>query len=164
MNRVPGQVRMGVGRDHEAAVTQKLTDHGWHVEPFGQGLFTDVIRTAMRHHRPKVMLRWLPDLIATKAGEVVLVEAKSGWSKTDNFSIEIDSVSALLVTEVVWGVPVYIVWSDFTVNRASRLKHVRWEANPDGVQGSGTPYMLVRKCDQRPFELAFGPAVGSAAT
>lgn len=156
--------RLDRGEAHERAVAEKLTENGWHVEAFGQGLFTERTKRAMQQHHPKIMLRWLPDLIASRGTRVILVEAKwSDRTDTDNFSIEIDSMAALTATEVVWGIPVYIVWRDFSCNRAARLRHVRWEPRPTGTQGSNTPYMLVAKKDQHPFDEAFGRPLADAA-
>lgn len=156
---------MHVGASHEEAVANRLREHGWHVEPFGQGLFSELIRNTMLHHEPKVMLRWLPDLIASRNGVLRLIEAKSRTSKTENHSLEIDSLMALTACEVVWGVPVVIVWSDFTVNRPRALKVVRWVTTPDArTNGSKTPFVLLRKTDQQAFEWAFALSQQRAAS
>lgn len=161
---IRGQERMHVGLSHETAVADRLRSFGWHVEPFGQGLFTDVIRSSMQHHDPPVLLRWLPDLIASRAGRIVLVEAKSRTSDTPNNSLEIDCLSALTTCEACWSIPVVIVWGDFTVNRPRDLRPFRWVTQRESwVSGSRTPFVLVRKSDQLPFERFFGRALRKSA-
>lgn len=58
------------------------------------------------------------------------------------------------------GLPVIYVWADFTCNQPHLLKIVKWQLDPlrGQVAGSGTPFLLVRKTDQRPFDDVFGPS------
>jgi hypothetical protein len=151
---------MHVGLAHEEAVADELRSRGWHVEHFGQGLFSERIHDALRAQRPVTHLRWLPDLIVCKrrdSGEkVALVECKSGLSDTPNHAIEIDCWMAGLMCQRLWHIPVVIVWSDMTVNTLDRIRPVRWELAPRGVNGSGTPFVLVAKADQYPINRWFG--------
>ncbi len=155
-----GQERMHIGDAHEQAVAERLREVGWHVEPFGQGLFSEKLRSALQHHQPPVLIRWLPDMIATRRGRVVLVEAKSrGSNDTPNHSLEIACLTSMQVCEACWSVPVYLVWSDFTVSIPRYIEPNRVELHPR-VKGSCTPFVLVPKSQGKPFSYYFGSAEG----
>lgn len=150
---------MHIGKAHEVDVRKRLMDQGWDAQEWGNGLLTDTIRNVLQHQPTKLMLRWLPDLIAVRGFGVRLVDAKAEKrSDTPFFSLEIDAWSTHLVLERVFGIPVVYVWDDYTTNRPSRLVVAQWKLEPDRVNGSGTPFVLVEKCAQKPWDWAF-PAV-----
>lgn len=150
-----GQDRIHIGKQHETDVRKRLDAEGWEAQEWGNGLLADTIRNVLQHQPTKIMLRWLPDLLAVRDFNVRLIDAKSGWSDTPFHSLEIDAYACHLILERVFGIPVVYVWEDFTVNTAGGIKYERWEARPNRTNGSGTPFMLVRKSDQRPWDWAF---------
>lgn len=158
-----GAVRLHLGKGHEAAVAAKLEAHGWTVHPWGQGLFTDdageVIRQALVARQPKTYWRWIPDLIAVKGRAIRLVDPKTDLSDSPNFAIEIDAYLAHLAMSG-FGLPIIYVWQDMTCNSPAGLFVHRWfpELQRGATRGSGTPFGLVAKADQHPFDWAFGPA------
>lgn len=156
--------RMHIGVSHEMNVMQKLQRHGWAVQKWGQGLLDDEIRTALVAYKPKAMWRWLPDLIAVHGRRIFLVDAKTDQSTTPNFSLEVDAYMAHKAMRAL-GLPLVYVWQDMTTNTPEGLDVVRWVLEPQrGLNaGSGTPFLLVRKADQHPFEWAFGEPVERAA-
>lgn len=177
-----GQRRLHIGKSHEQAVAEKLRRHGWLVHPWGQGLFADDerglsacgsghtrcgecvgvgerVREALVCHEPKTMWRWIPDLIAIKAGRVCLVDPKTDQrGDTPNFSLEVDAYMTHMAMRS-FGLPIVYVWQDFTCNAPQLLEPVRWVLEPQRgkVAGSGTPFILIRKADQYPFDSYFGP-------
>ncbi|MFF8415218.1 hypothetical protein [Streptomyces omiyaensis] len=63
------QQRKAVGDAHEQRVAAALAAQGWTVERCGQGTYPPAIQQALA--RTTSALRWFPDLIAARAGEVV---------------------------------------------------------------------------------------------
>lgn len=165
------QRRMHVGNQHELTVWDALERRGWHTEQFGQGLFSERVRGALRDIKPVTLVRWLPDLIAVKPhpreprDRVVLVDAKSDERHdTPFFSLEASAWTHHLWIEQMWGLPMVYVWSDLTCNRASALKAHRYEPFPRGkVNGSGTPFVLLRKDEQIPLDRCFGTPLQAIA-
>lgn len=155
--------RMTVGSDHETAVAAELMKNGWAVDVFGQQALSEDIRYVLKQrNQATVMFRWLPDFIATRETDVVLVDAKSGWRQdTRRHSIELNSLACLVQCDVFMAIPVFVVWHDLTANRANRLRVVHWDFEPVSRGGSDTPFGCVREQDQHPFEWAFGSG-GSA--
>lgn len=158
-----GAVRLHIGQGHELEVAAKAKAHGWSVHPFGQGLFTgddgDIIRQALVARSPKTYWRWIPDLIAVKGKRTLLVDPKTDLrGDTPNFSIEIDAYIAHLAMSG-FGLPVIYVWHDMTCNTPAGLYVHKWFLEPErgALRGSGTPFGLISKSDQHPFEWAFGP-------
>jgi hypothetical protein len=155
-----GQVRMHLGQAHEVAVAERLERRGWAVQAWGQGLIREEIRAVLMAIWPPVLWRWLPDLIVTKGRVAVLVDPKSSIrADTPNFAIEQHAVVAHQLMAVL-GLPIVYVFGDFTCARVQDIDIVYQSLNEPGrVQtgGSGTPYVLVRKADQRPLDVIFGP-------
>jgi hypothetical protein len=165
---VSGERRLHIGKSHEGATADKLRCHGWIVHPWGQGLFADdedgeQVRAALVTREPKTLWRWIPDLIAVKGKKIYLVDPKTDLrGDTPNFSLEVDAYMAHSMMRCL-GLPIMYVWQDFTCNAPHLLKPVRWQLDPQRgeVRGSGTPFVLVRKADQVPFDEVFGPAVAT---
>lgn len=155
---------MHVGVHHEQEVARRLEASGWDVQRWGQGQFTETIRQALVAKRPTVYWRWMPDLVAARGTRICLIDPKSDSSSTPNFSIEIDAYIAHRAM-LGFGLPIVYVWADMTVNTVDGLYVVRWELRPQrGInRGSGTPFALVRKIDQQPFEKFFGPPLEASA-
>jgi len=165
---VTGAVRLHIGKGHELDVTEKLAAHGWIVHPWGQGLFEgeagEHVRQALVARQPKTYWRWIPDLIAVKGTRLMLVDPKTDLTDTPNFSIEIDAYIAHLAMSG-FGLPVVYVWQDMTCNTPGGLFVHKWfaELQRGATRGSGTPFGLVSRADQKPFEWAFGPRIALPA-
>lgn len=158
-----GPVRIHLGVDHEKNVRAKLEQHGWIVHPWGQGIFTemsgDEIRQALVQHTPKTYWRWIPDMVAVRGSAVRLVDPKSDFrTDTENFSIEVDAYMAHSAMRGL-GLPIVYVWQDMTCDTPAGLRVHNWRLEPERGKnrGSGTPYGLIYKFDQHPFDWAFGP-------
>lgn len=143
----------------EQTVAARLETLGWSVAPFGQDRFGDEIVLALKARRPPALLRWLPDFIAARGGKVALVESKSGttWAQTGRHDVEISALAAYSAIESVFGVPVIIVWPDFTCTFAQDVQPIKWHLEPAAwTRGSKTPFALVQVGDGRPFDTVFG--------
>lgn len=152
-----GQVRLHLAKEHEDRVKERLVELGWAVSSYGQGAFCDDVRQALVDYRPVAHWRWMPDLIAARGPRVALIDAKADESVTPNFSIEVAAYMAHLTMRGL-GLPIFYVWADMTCNTPHGLRVLRWELEPQrGLnRGSGTPFALVAKADQHPFDWAFG--------
>lgn len=136
--------RMTRARNHESAVASKLRARGYVVGDFGQGQLSPDVRDALRSHPTK--LRWLPDLIAISAGEVLLIDAKFGRTDTPNYDMEKASLDAMVALQLATGVPVVIVWADMRCSYVMALEHCDGRTQgPHCGNGSGTPYWLFPK-------------------
>jgi hypothetical protein len=156
-----GQDRIHHGGGHEHVVAEELRRRGWRVQPWGQGLFTDETRVALNAIRPVSYWRWIPDLIAVRGDRVVLIDPKSELKRTDNHAVEMSAWQAHLIMRPL-GLRVVYVFSDLTCNTPEGLRPFRWVL-PDGsggrvetADGSGTAFVLVRRCDQIPLDQWFG--------
>jgi hypothetical protein len=142
---------MVISRAHEEQVAHKFRRAGFNVDPFGQALLTEAARAALREVTPPSGVRWMADFVAWRADvQAFLIDAKTSVrSDTASFAIEEASYETQLAFER-FGQPVIFVFADFSWNRACDLKPHR---RCDGSQrGSGTPFVLVWKRDQRPFD------------
>jgi hypothetical protein len=133
---------------HELAVIQKLEDARFEVVRFGQGLLSPELRELLKQTRSKI--RWLPDILAVRLPLVLWVDAKTGRRDTPNYGIETEALLGHRAL-VHAGYDVVIVWPDFCWSRAAEL-------HPDDLQpgvhignGSGTPFLLVRKWLAHPW-------------
>lgn len=157
-----GQDRIRLGEAHERAVAARLVEQGWTVQPWGQGVMQEDIRTSMFHQPHTVFWRWIPDLIAIRGSRVVLVDPKTEKNHaTGNHALELDAWSAHQIMAPL-GLPIVYVWADFTCNTPDRVRpHRVVYPKADGISirdGSQTPFVLVKKSDQHPFEQWFGVA------
>ena len=164
-----GSRRLHTGKGHEEATAGMLRARGWIVHPWGQGLFEDdengeEIRAALVTHEPKTLWRWIPDLIAVRGRKIYLVDPKTDLrGDTPNFSIEIDAYMAHSAMQCL-GLPIVYVWQNFTCNSPATLRIHKWMVEPQRgrVSGSGTPFGLVNKAEQYPFDRIFGPVLMEA--
>lgn len=151
---------------HELAIQHELERRGWHVEPFGIGMLQPTTRDHLHTVQPPTFWRWLPDLIASRDGRVVLVDGKGEQrNDTPNFAIETMAILAHRSMSV-FGVPIVYVFSDMSCNWLSDeflAGAVRWYTPEPGRHrvhsaGSGTPFVLVPKSAQLHMDDVFGAA------
>lgn len=74
--------RLSLGTAHEQRVARELQARGWTVDPWGQGVLSAEVRTAIRNSGSR--LRFLPDLIAARNGELVTVDCKDRMRSADS--------------------------------------------------------------------------------
>lgn len=129
---------------HELETKRLLEERGWTCDRFGQALLSERMRELLKTTRSA--LRWLPDILAAKRGQIILVDAKDAQRlDTKNWSIEIAAYDAGTVIQQTFGHPVLYVWHDFTANFHDELTIERSFDSRSFTAGSGTPFHLVRK-------------------
>jgi hypothetical protein len=155
---------MDVGQRHEQAVADRLRSEGWDVHVWGQALLSEPLRKALLEQPHTVFWRWLPDMVAVRSDAIRLIDAKNEQRvDTPNYAIETAALTAHRAMERL-GLGVTYVWPDFTVNWPAGLDIIKEFGAQRGQNGgSGTPFCLVRKADQFPWELAFPSARSAAA-
>lgn len=120
-----------------------------------------VVRQALMDRAPVVLWRWIPDMIAVKGNRVALVDPKSELrNDTANFAVEINALQAHRAMSPL-GLRIVYVFGDMSCNFPEDLVAVGRFMPDVGSQrvaanGSGTPFVLVRKHDQLPMDKLFG--------
>lgn len=146
--------RMFDAQEWEAAVADWFISRGWDVDAFGQSQLSARMREHLRLAPKDTLLRWLPDFIIAKHGDIYLVDAKaSDAARTGNHSVEQASTAAGLIIQAFATIPVVYVFPHdkgepgfvpvTTWDRESR----KWAGSARGTAGSGTPFAL-GECDR----------------
>lgn len=147
--------RLGPAIEHERAVRDLLTKHGWLAQEYGAAMLTDQMAEALR--ATESLLRWTPDIIACRETQVVLVDAKTGRDDTPNYCIEKRSVDAARAFAIIE--PVYFVFHDMQVLSVDDIDllavHSKLRTGTNTGAGSGTGFWLIRKAEAHPFTAAF---------
>lgn len=149
------QQRKAIGDAQEHYVAEQLTLRGWEVNFWGQGLLTRNLRDALRG--TDSFIRWIPDLIASKGKELVLIDCKSRMTSrnTGRHAVERAAVHAHLQLVAWTGLPVYYVFDDLGV-LAPHDVLIAGQEGPHSVVGSGSPYFLISGSIARRFDVLFG--------
>ncbi|WP_433355582.1 hypothetical protein ACQP25_17120 [Microtetraspora malaysiensis] len=150
--------RIAAGERHEQRVANELRQRGWDVAPWGQGVMPDPIRQAISRTRWKNF----PDLVATRDGELVTIDAKDRMSSTETgrFAVARDCVYFGLQFVVAFGVPVFYVFGNLGVLTPSEVMTY----GSQGPRGFGGSYYLVNGRLAHPFDDVFGIPTSLGAT
>ncbi|MFJ5595713.1 hypothetical protein ACIQCG_39000 [Streptomyces noursei] len=126
----------------------------------GQGTYPSTIQNALAHTQSA--LRYFPDLIAARDGEVITIDAKDRMpsTHTDRYAISTATLNAgLLFTAAHAPTPLYYVFGDLKVLTPSEVHHYATHARP---HRSGA-WVLVATRRAHPFEEVFGSPPALAA-
>lgn len=154
------QNRKAIGDAHEQHVIKTLRACGWTVQPCGQGTYPPAIQRALACTHSA--LRYFPDLIAARDGEVITIDAKDRMPSTDSdrYAISTGTLKAgLLFTAAHAPTPLYYVFGDLKVLTPSEVHHYTTHARP---HRSGA-WVLVATKRAHPFEEVFGAPPALAA-
>lgn len=154
------QDRKKVGDAHEQRVTDELQARGWTVQRCGQGTYPPAIRHALAC--TDSALRYFPDLIAARNGELVTIDAKDRMPSThsDRYAIGTATLKAgLLFTATHAPTPLYYVFGDLKVLTPSEVHHysIHTRHRPSGA------WVLVATRKAHSFEEVFGAGTALAA-
>ncbi|MFE5795562.1 hypothetical protein ACFQ8C_23710 [Streptomyces sp. NPDC056503] len=147
------QQRKAVGDAHEQRVAAALASQGWTVERCGQGTYPPAIQQALA--RTTSALRWFPDLIAARAGEVVTIDAKDSMpsSTSGRYAVADEAVHAgLQFIAANRPTPLYYVFGDLRVLTPVEILHYTGHAER---QHDGA-YRLVSTRQAHSFDTVFG--------
>ncbi|MGW1655516.1 hypothetical protein [Streptomyces atratus] len=149
------QHRKAVDDAHELRVAQELTWRGWNVDPWGQGVLTEAVRSALRG--TDSALRWTPDLIVAKRQQIALIDRKSRMTSraTSRHVVERAAVTAHLQL-VAWTLlPVYYIFDNLDVLTPHDVL-TAGRHRPYSSAGSGSPYYLIPASRSLAFDTTFG--------
>lgn len=171
----PAEIERQVGITDQTAtnwISKKRTDPGFREALASQQHFdiwqfqtSDGESSYFGKMPPQVVenLLWL----YTDPGQVVfetavrLIDAKTGerWIKTGNHDVEKAALDAAELWEQTFGVPVYFVFTDWSVATVEMLRSIELRDGPRYGNGSGTPYWLFAATVCVPFDALFSAPV-----
>jgi len=107
--------RKAVGDDLEARVSGELTECGWAVSSWGQGVFAAAVAASLRC--TDSALRWAPDLLAAREDLVVMIDCKASMTGrgTGRHAVERAAVKAHLQFAALLDLPFYYVFDNLGV-------------------------------------------------
>lgn len=147
--------RKSIGDLLEQRVAEELTLRNWHVNPWGQGVLTESVRSALRGTDSS--MRWTPDLIAARGEIVVMVDCKGRMTSSDSnrHSVERAAVRAHLQFAAWTDLPMYYVFDNLGVLTPHDVLTLG-RVGPHTRVGSDAPYYLLGVGSDRPFDDVFG--------
>ncbi|MFJ9871214.1 hypothetical protein [Streptomyces sp. NPDC101165] len=154
------QDRKKVGDAHEQHVADLLQTRGWTVQRCGRGTYPPAIRDALAC--ADSALRYFPDLIAARNGELVTVDTKDRMpsTHTDRYAISTAALNAgLLFTTAHAPPPLYYVFGDLKVLTPSEVHHYSTHAH----RHSSGAWVLITTQQAHFFEEVFGTSTALAA-
>ena len=151
--------RLSAGTSHEQRVAEELEKRGWTVTPWGQGILPAQTRWAIREARTR--FRHFPDLIASRAGEIVTIDAKERMQSTDTgrYAIHRECVQFGLQFLAAFDLPVYYVFGNLGVLCPTEVASY----GRIGPRATGGAYYLVNGRLAHIFDDVFGGAAGEVA-
>jgi hypothetical protein len=154
------QDRKTISDLHETRVADALRARGWTVQPCGQGTYLPAIRHALA--RTRSVLRYFPDLIAARDGELVTIDAKDRMPSTHTHRYAVSTATAnagLLFTATHAPTPLYYVFGDLKVLTPAEVLHYTAHSHP---HTSGA-WLLIATERAHAFDEVFGTAAAQAA-
>ncbi|HEV2452537.1 MAG TPA: hypothetical protein VGS62_11505 [Streptosporangiaceae bacterium] len=150
--------RAATGDQHERRVRLELQRRpDWTVTPWGQSILPEATRQALRDSRSR--FRHFPDLVASRPGEIVTIDAKDRMRSTETarYAVARECVSFGLQFFAAFSIPVYYVFGNLGVLCPTEVASY-------GRLAPGGAYYLVSERLAHQFDDVFGyPQMGSAA-
>jgi len=143
--------RLALGDEHEHRVRYELEARGWEVTPWGQAILPEQSRRVLRAFR----FRHFPDLLATRPGECIAIDAKDRMrsSGTGRYAVARECVSFGLQFVAAFGIPVYYVFGNLgTLCPTEVMSYGRIGPR---ASGSGAYYLVSDRIAHH-FEDVFG--------
>lgn len=149
------QLRKAVGDQHEQRVREWLTERGWEVNDWGQGILGPVALDALWVHRGGMC--WTPDFVVARSGKLAKVDAKGSMTSTfrDSHFVEYDAVDAHMREFVDYKVPIFYVFDDMSVLTPMEVIQ-RGRVRRGSLRGSGKPCYSIPVAAARPLDDVFG--------
>ena len=139
-------------------MASELEARGWIVTQWGQGILPDATRRALREIHSR--FRYFPDLIASRTGELVTVDAKDCMHSTETgrYAVSRDCVDFGLQLAAL-GLPLYYVFGNLAVFCPTEVMSY----GQIGPRATGGAYYLVSGRIARNFDDVFGSPIEAAA-
>jgi hypothetical protein len=151
--------RLSVGDAHQSRVADELEARGYAVTAWGQAILPEVTRRTIREVRSR--FRYFPDLIASRAGEIVTVDAKNCMhsNETGRYAVSQACTSFGLQFTAAFGLPLYYVVGNLAVLCPTEVMSY----GQIGPRATGGAYYLVDSRFARNFDDVFGSPLQAAA-
>jgi hypothetical protein len=109
------QERLTAGLAHEQRVATKMEALGWTVSTWGQGILPEGTRWAIREARSR--FRHFPDLVASRPGEIVAIDAKDNMysTGTGRYAVSRECVAFGLQFYAAFEIPLFYVFGNMGV-------------------------------------------------
>jgi hypothetical protein len=148
--------RKKIGDALERCVADELRSRAWVVNPWGQGILDEGIRSALR--RTDSSVRWTPDLVAARGETICFIDCKGNMTggARQRHAVERAAVKAHLQLVAWTDLPVYYVFDNLGVATPYDVL-MAGRRGPTPCVGSGAPYYLISTTLDRPFDAVFGP-------
>jgi len=148
-------MRLAVGSEHEHRVTDELTTRGWTVTRWGQEILPEPTRRAIRAARSR--FRYFPDLVASRAGEIVTIDAKDHLHSTDTgrYAVSRECVAFGLQFYAAFALPVFYVFGNLGVLCPTEIMSY----GRVGPRSTGGAYYLINGRLAHHFDDVFGAPV-----
>lgn len=142
--------RKQAGDAHEDRIRAELGVRGWTVDLLGQGAMSEAVTAVLG--RTRSTLRYLPEFIAARHGDLCLIDCKGRISPhTGRHSISRAAVQAHVAMRSFFDLPIYYVFETMGVMTPFDVQ--RFADTRVGARGS---YYLVPSAEARPFDVFFG--------
>ena len=151
--------RLAVGTELERRVADELRHREWAVDPWGQDVLSEPIRDAL--WRSDSRLRYLPDLIAARAGQLVTIDCKDRMrsSTSDRYAVKRESVRFGLQLAAL-GIPMFYVFGNLGALLPTEI--MSYGRLGPRATGSGA-YYLIHEGIAHQFDDVFGYSASVAA-
>lgn len=153
--------RLAVGEEHERRVQRELEERGWTVARWGQGILPEPVRRAIQENGSR--FRHFPDLIASRPGELVTVDAKDRMrsTETNRYAVAHECVTFGLQFMAAFGIPVYYAFGNLGVLCPTEI--MSYGRIGPRATGGGAYYLVPERLAHN-FDDVFGsPESGEAA-
>ena len=143
--------RLAIGDAHEKHVRSELEARGWTVDQWGQALLSESTREALA--QTSSMLRFEPDIIASKSGLVVMIDCKASISpESGKRHLSRQAFEAGLAFAGERLAQFYFVFHDMSVVVPHELLMPGW----DGPRNARQAYYVIPNDRCIAFDIAFG--------
>lgn len=109
------EARKYVGDMLERRVACELDERRWSISPFGQGQLSPPVQRGLA--RTTCALRFLPDIVGVRGGDVVTIDAKSRMpgKETNRYYLRKEAVRAGHQFSALMDLPLFYVFDDLRV-------------------------------------------------
>jgi hypothetical protein len=151
--------RLSVGDAHQSRVADELEARGYAVTAWGQAILPEVTRRTIREVWSR--FRYFPDLIASRSGEIVTIDAKDCMhsNETGRYAISQACTSFGLQFTAAFGLPLYYVVGNLAVLCPTEVMSY----GQIGPRATGGAYYLVDSRFARNFDDVFGSPLQAVA-
>jgi Holliday junction resolvase len=152
--------RLAAGEALERRIAAELEARGWTVTQWGQGILPTATRRAIREARSS--FRYFPDLVASRPGEIIAIDAKDSMHSTQSgrYAVSRECVKFGIQFFAAFGLRLFYVFGNLGVMCPTEITSY----GQVGPRATGGAYFLVDGRLAHIFDDVFGsPGLATAA-